>query len=69
MENQDNWKITTLVIGGTIGLLVGLLAAYIIVRRAEEEETQPQVTAMDGLKIGAGVVGLMRISSDIGAKR
>ena len=37
-EPKENWKMTTLIIGAVVGLISGLIAAYILVQRAEEED-------------------------------
>jgi hypothetical protein len=54
-----------LIVGGAIGALVGLLAAWIYVRDLTEEESQesaaPEVTPGDALKVGLSVLGLLRL--------
>jgi hypothetical protein len=54
-----------LIVGGAIGALVGLLAAWIYVRDLMEEEGQesaaPEVTPGDALKVGLSVLGLLRL--------
>ncbi len=67
MEESDNWKIKTLIIGGVAGLLTGLLAAYLLIQRAEQEEAQPKLSAGEGVKVGVGVLGLLKLIADIGS--
>ena len=59
-----NARNKALIVGGAIGALVGLLAAWIYVRdlRAEEgqESALPGVAPGEALKIGLGVLGLLR---------
>lgn len=54
-----------LIVGGAIGALVGLLAAWIYVRDLTEEEGQestvPEVAPGDALKVGLSVLGLLRL--------
>jgi len=64
MEKSDHWKTKTILIGIGIGALAGLAAAYILVQRGEQEENHPQLTAGDSVKIGLGVLGILRLISD-----
>ncbi len=66
MEETNNWKSRTLIIGCIIGAIAGLGAAYIMVRRAEEAQTKPQLTTGDGVKIGMGLAGVFKLISDLG---
>jgi len=63
-----NWKTRTLVIGAVTGVLVGLAGAYIIIQRAELNKTLPEVSPGDGVKVGLGVLGLLRLVADIAEK-
>ena len=60
-----NWRNQTILIGSVLGLLAGLAAAYIVIQRAQNERVVPQVTAGDGVKIGLGVLGVLRLVADI----
>lgn len=64
-----NWKTKTLVAGAVIGACTGLLAAYLMVQKADQEQTKPQLSAGDGVKLGVGVLGLLRFISDMGIKK
>ena len=66
MEETGKWKMKTFIIGAVIGTLTGLGAAYMIIQRAQLENTQPKVTPGEGIKIGLGVLGLLRLVSEIG---
>ena len=66
MEKNENWKTKTLIIGAIIGTLAGFGAAYLIVQRAQLENTRPNLTAGDGVKIGLGLLTLLRLVADIG---
>jgi hypothetical protein len=62
-----NWKTKTIAIGAIAGLLVGLASAFIIIQRAEAENMVPEISAGDGVKVGIGVLTLLRLVSNIGA--
>lgn len=68
MEKSNDWKTKILLIGAGLGLAAGLAAALIIIQGAEEKETGPQLKAGDGVKVGLGVLGVLRLISDIGNK-
>ncbi|MDR3572921.1 MAG: hypothetical protein P4L50_03585 [Anaerolineaceae bacterium] len=65
MENKDNWKTKVFIIGAVVGTLSGLLAAYIVTQRAERAETRPQLSAGEGVKLGLGVLGVLRQVADL----
>ncbi len=60
-----NWKTKTLLIGTTVGAVTGLVAAVIIMQRAERNETSPKLTAGDSVKVGMGVLGVLRMLADM----
>lgn len=63
-----NWTNKTLLIGAVAGMILGLASAYIIVKRAEQLNTRPEITPGDGVKIGLGVLGVLRLISDVAEK-
>lgn len=63
-----NWRNRTFVIGAAAGLLLGLASAYIVIQRAERLDTLPELTAGDGVKIGLGVLGVLRLIADVAEK-
>lgn len=64
MNNNQSWKMKTLVIGGVVGAVIGLGAAYMLVKRAESEGGTPELTTGEGVKLGLGVLGLLRLLAD-----
>ena len=64
-----NWKTKTILIGAVIGAAAGLIAAYILVQRADESQQAPRLNAGDGVMVGLGVLGVLRLISDIGARK
>lgn len=62
MENKRK----TLFLGALIGAFTGLIAAMLLNRRAEREETSTAITAGDSMKIGVLVFGLLRAIASLG---
>ena len=58
-----------IIIGALLGAVAGAMAAVILVQRAEEAQQSPKLTAGDGVKVGLGVLGLLRMISEIGSKK
>jgi hypothetical protein len=63
---QDNWKLKVFLIGGILGALTGVGAAYLLIQRAEQENTQPRLSAGEGVSLGLGILGLMRQLASMG---
>lgn len=61
MDQEKKWKIKTFAIGGGIGLLVGLLASFFIIKRAEQEAELAKLSPAEGVQLGLGVLGLLRL--------
>jgi hypothetical protein len=60
-ERPDNtWKLQTLLIGGVLGALVGVGAAFLLTKRAEQKGTQLAVTPAKGVQLGVMIAGLLR---------
>ena len=55
-----------MVIGAVLGAVLGAGAAYLLVQRAEGEDGKVNVSAGDGLKIGATVIALLRQVAALG---
>jgi hypothetical protein len=66
VESGENWKAKTLMIGAVLGALTGLGAAYMLVQRAENEQTHPQLSAGEGVKIGLLLLGVLRQFAQLG---
>jgi hypothetical protein len=58
---KDNWKTTTLILGTVLGALTGAGAAFLMIQRAEKEQTKPKFTPGEGIQLGLGVLGLLRL--------
>jgi len=64
MEKNDKRK--TMILGTLIGALAGAASAYLLINRAEEEDEKPQLTAGEGIQVGLGLLGLMRLIAGFG---
>jgi hypothetical protein len=65
MAQKIDWKTRVLIIGALVGAITGVAASYIMVQQAEKQQKQMQVTPGDGVKLGLGVLTLLRLVSDI----
>lgn len=52
--------------GALIGAFTGLVAALLLTRRAEKNESETAITAGEGLKLGVLVFGLLRAIASLG---
>lgn len=68
MTDENSWRGRTLLLGALIGALTGLGAAYVLVRRAEEQGEPPRLGAGEGVRLGMGVLGLLRMISGLGGE-
>ncbi|HUG33854.1 MAG TPA: hypothetical protein VMJ90_03725 [Anaerolineales bacterium] len=63
------YKNRTLVFGALMGAFTGLIAAMILSRRAERNESGTALTTGEGLKLGVLVFGLLRAIASLGDDR
>jgi len=59
-------KTKTILFGALIGAFTGLVAALLLTRRAEKNESETAITPSEGLKLGVLVVGLLRAIASLG---
>jgi formate/nitrite transporter FocA (FNT family) len=72
METQaSNWKTKILLAGAIAGAVIGLGTAYLMVRTAEENNTNglPAISTKDALKVGVSIIGVARGIADLGRPR
>lgn len=68
MEESQNWKRNVMILGAAVGLMTGLGAAYLYIKRADEMAEKPRLTSGEGMKLGLGVVGILKLITELGAK-
>ena len=68
VEVDNSWKTKTYIIGAVAGALVGLGAAFLLARSSDERDGgPPHVSTGDALKVGVGVIGLVRGIASLGS--
>jgi hypothetical protein len=65
-QPDSSWKSQTLLIGGVLGALVGLGAAYLLTKRAEQKGTALAITPGKGVQLGVMLAGLLRSIVSLG---
>lgn len=63
---MDKGKTKTIVIGTILGAVIGAASAFILLKRAEDDELNPKLSAGEGIQVGLGVLGLMRLLAGFG---
>ncbi|MDF1500495.1 MAG: hypothetical protein P1P76_08500 [Anaerolineales bacterium] len=64
--NDQNWKNRIYLLGVVLGALTGLGVAVVLVKRAEETGEELKFGTREGLRLGVGVLGLLRQVSRLG---
>lgn len=59
-------KIRTMLIGTIIGAAVGAGAAYLMLQHADELQDAPKITANQGIQVGLGLLGVLKLISGFG---
>lgn len=63
---KNNWKSRTIILGTVIGALAGAVSAFLLIKRAESEASQPKLSPGEGIQVGLGLLGLMRLIAGFG---
>lgn len=66
---ENNWKTKIYAVGGSVGLLVGLISSYLYARAAQEntvDKPEP-VKTMDVVRIGVALLAIVRQITDMAA--
>jgi gas vesicle protein len=59
-------KSRTILFGTLIGAVTGLMAAMLLTRRAEKNQSETALSTGEGLKLGVLVFGLLRAIASLG---
>lgn len=65
-ELETNWKVKALIVGGVVGAVVGVGAAYLYVRNLEETGEKPNIATKEAVTIGVSLVSLLRQIASMG---
>ena len=57
---KKSWTMKTLVIGGVLGTIIGLIGAYIFIQNTDEDDSN-NLTPATGVQLGLGILGVLRI--------
>ncbi|MDX9849839.1 MAG: hypothetical protein RBT01_04970 [Anaerolineaceae bacterium] len=68
MMQSESSKSKILIVGGLLGLLSGVLAAYLFLQRSEQNAKDLNISPGDGVKVGLGVLGVLKLISDLGER-
>lgn len=70
-QEQVSWKSRTYLAGTVLGGVIGLLAAYLFARTAEEntDHQPPQIATTQLIGIGLALLGIMRQIAEMGKKK
>ena len=63
---ENNWKTKTMILGTVIGAVAGAVSAFLLIQRAEREDKTPNLTTGEGIQVGLGVLGLLRMIAGLG---
>jgi ABC-type Mn2+/Zn2+ transport system permease subunit len=66
MKITKDWKTNTLIVGALLGLFSGLLASFLLVRRAEKSGQELALSSGEGFRLGMLVLGLLREIATLG---
>ena len=66
-EMDTSWEAPVLAIGAVLGALTGLGAAYLLAQRSKKRGETPNLSAIEGIKLGLLIFGLLRQVSLLGS--
>jgi hypothetical protein len=63
---EVDWRTKTFLVGGVVGALLGLGAAYIYINAAEESGEEPELKPGTAVTLGLSLLALLRQVAAIG---
>ena len=63
-----DWKKKTLLIGILVGAVTGAVGALVLIQSGEKAGQPPNLTAGDGVKVGVGLMAVLRLLSELSSK-
>ncbi len=63
---RSSWKTRTILGGALIGACAGIVAAYLLTRRADKQGRESAITPGEGVQLGMLVFGLLRTIGSLG---
>ncbi|MBN1318819.1 MAG: hypothetical protein JXA42_25285 [Anaerolineales bacterium] len=64
-QKSDNWKPKVLFIGGTIGLILGLVAGFLFIKLAEEGNGPKKIPTGNLIKLAIASIGVVRQAAQL----
>jgi hypothetical protein len=68
MEEDRSWKARTYLIGAVVGAITGVGIAFALVQQAEQQGETVKLKSGEGIRLGMGVLGLLRQIGQIGGE-
>ena len=65
MSENESWKNKVLIVGALVGALLGLGAAFLYIRTAEETGGRREISAGQVLKLAVAALGVVRQASQL----
>ena len=64
----ESWQTRTLMIGGLLGAVLGILSAYLYIRSAQAagEDSPPPPETKDAVKLGMSLLSIIRSVAELG---
>ena len=62
MQELENWKTKTLLIGGVVGLLSGLFAAFLLIQRSDQNQQKPELKSQGWCEGRVRFIGSFKIN-------
>lgn len=70
-DQGDEWRARTMIVGGVLGAVLGVLSAWLYIRSAEEKyggRTPPSPGATEAVGLGVTLLGIVRSIAEMGKR-